>query len=137
MGFILAFFLSFSASCTNPDITENYDQLYIYTSPDRKAEQKLYVRFTGEAEIEYKILLIREDCKNEWSGTAKSSGGDGEIDEDADGNAYMAVEYRMETEAYFLGIRISEDREKVQLSYVANSQKVFCPPVTNELMYSE
>ncbi|MCE3296261.1 MAG: hypothetical protein K0R65_1975 [Crocinitomicaceae bacterium] len=138
MGFLLAVFISFSRLLAVPGIEEDYDKLYVFHSPDRSIEQKLYVRFTGRNEIGYKLLVTREDCENELEGIAKSSGGDGEIDEDADGNAYMAVEYRFENPDYYLGIRISEDKKKVKLAYAPNIDgKERCPVVANELMYSE
>ena len=138
MGFFLALFLSFSHLLTVPDIEENYDNLYVFHSPDRSVEQKLYVRHTAENEISYKLLIKRENCENELWGTAKSGNGDGEIDEDADGNAYLAIEYRFESPEYYLGIRISEDRQKVKIAYAPNIDgKERCPIVSNELMYSE
>lgn len=138
MGILLAVFFSISRLFAIPGIEEHYDQLYVYTSPDNSVKQKLYVRYTHPSEISYKLTIVREGCENELSGEAKNAGGDGEIDEDSDGNAYMAIEYRFESPQYYLGIRISEDKEKIKLSYAPNIDgRERCPIVANELMYSE
>jgi hypothetical protein len=93
------------------DIEKDYDQLYIYRSEDKAIVQKLFVKYLEKNKLAFKLVIIRANCDTEKNAVASSNAsGDGEIDEDADGNAYLAIEYKFEDKDSYLGIRISEDK---------------------------
>lgn len=125
----------------NKDIEKDYDNLYFYKSKARDVDQILYVKYNTEdkSKIFFKLVIVRENCEYEISGEAKTNNsGDAEIDEDADGNAYMAIEFKFENKEHFLAIRIAENKEMSKISYVRNdSGKEKCAFVKDELMYSE
>ena len=93
----------------------------------------------NKSKIFFKLVIVRENCEYEISGEAKTNtSGDAEIDEDADGNAYMAIEFRFENKEHFLAIRIAENKEMSKISYARNDNGVEkCAFVKDELMYSE
>ncbi len=129
---------SICISNTN-DLDSNYDNLYLYKSPNGDVIQKLYVKYDLENYIKYKLVLVKTKCKLELVGEAEANQElDGEIDEDADGNAYMAIEFKHQTEQFYLSIRIAEDKEKVKISYAPTLEvEDNCPILTDILMYSE
>ena len=121
------------------DIEKDYDQLYIYRSEDKAVVQKLYVKYIEKNKLAFKLVIVRAKCEAEKSAVASSNAsGDGEIDEDADGNAYLAIEYKFEDKDSYLGIRISEDKSLAKIVYSRNSTgEDLCPLVTEKIMYSE
>lgn len=121
------------------DIEKDYDQLYIYRSEDKAVVQKLFVKYLDKNKLAFKLVIIRANCDTEKNAVASSNAsGDGEIDEDADGNAYLAIEYKFEDKDCYLGIRISEDKTLAKIVYARNSEgEDLCPLVTEKIMYSE
>ncbi|MES2589568.1 MAG: hypothetical protein V4622_11365 [Bacteroidota bacterium] len=121
------------------EIETNYDNLYIFQSQERDVMQKLYVKYIDSTKIDFKIDLVRMNCQTEFSGVALTDlNVDSEIDEDEDGNAYMATEFKLETDDFFFAIRISEDKEKVKILYVKTKEEVDkCPFILDKLIYSE
>lgn len=121
------------------DIEKDYDQLYIYRSEDKAIVQKLFVKYLEKNKLAFKLVIIRANCDTEKNAVASSNAsGDGEIDEDADGNAYLAIEYKFEDKDSYLGIRISEDKTLAKIVYARNSEgEDLCPLVTEKIMYSE
>lgn len=121
------------------DIETDYDQLYVYLSPAKDVEQRLYVRYYDEYSLQYKLVIIRESCDYDISGTASaSSSGKTEVDKDSNGQAYAAVEFISKNSNLQVHLRISHDKEKAKIIMLGkNNSDNSCNFVNQQLMYSE
>ena len=83
------------------NLDSNYDNLYLYKSPNGDVIQKLFVKNDLKNDIKYKLVLVKTKCKLELVGEAQTNQElDGEIDEDTDGNAYLAGEFKHKTDQF-------------------------------------
>ncbi len=138
---VLYLLLLFSSpNLSNQEVKEElYQNSYSYQSKKKDVIQKLDLNYKDESIIEFKLKIITEDCQKEISCSASANlNQDFEIDEDESGEAYVAVEYRVDKDDYSLSIRISEDKQKVKIIYTSQIDgKEQCTFLSNILMIAE
>jgi hypothetical protein len=119
--------------------SEKYDSYFFYNAPERAATQQLYVIYNEDPSIWLKLVLVKEQCQFEFTALADANPyADVEIDEDDEGYAYAAIEYVIKNDQIYLSVRIAEDKEKAKIVCVSEMENVLkCPPLSNQLMYSE
>lgn len=121
------------------DIEQDYDQLYLYRSPKRDVEQRLYVKALANNRIQFRLIIIKENCDEAFDGEATVDlEQDPEIDEDGEGMAYSALAYLFSQPKFEMSLRIAEDKEKTIIQFEPNEENaVSCVPVSGKLMYAE
>ncbi|WP_300565027.1 hypothetical protein [Flavobacterium sp.] len=114
--------------------TNDYTLVYQYS--DGESNQILGINLIDKKMLKFHLVTETLPCDTEYWGKAenKNWNGDGEIDEDEDGG-YFVDEYFKEEKEYFIGIRLDEDLNKVQIKYIQkDSLETDCLPITGKIM---
>lgn len=112
------------------------DYTLVYQYSDGESNQILGINLIDKKMLKFHLVTETLPCDTEYWGKAenKNWNSDGEIDEDEDGG-YFVDEYFKEEKEYFIGIRLDEDLNKVQIKYIQkDSLKTDCLPITGKIM---
>lgn len=109
--------------------------LYVFENDTIK--QTVELSLCNEKEIVFKLISQNKQRKqvSKIEGIAKNKGGDIELDEDAEGNAYPVNEYIYEKECW-LAFRIDRDtKTKMRINEAdCNLHNLYCPFASVDLL---
>jgi len=102
-----------------------------YKYEDEYIVQTLHVKFLSKTQMEFVLASESKKARevSEIAGTAINSGGDYEIDEDEEGNAYPVVEYIFDNNCW-LSFRFDADTKtklRITETNCEDSRKPECP----------
>lgn len=150
MAILFSFILFLFAPETNPvtkdiwvvrpvDIEQDYDQLYMFRTAKRDVEQRLYVKNLGGDKIQFRLIIIRENCDEAYDGEAVTNlEVDPEIDEDETGTAYSSHAFLYSNSKFDLTMRIADDKQRTILQFEPSEKDaVSCLPVSDKIMIAE
>jgi hypothetical protein len=112
----------------------------VYVFENDTIKQTVELSFCNEKDIVFKLIsqnkLRKQEAKIE--GIAKIKGGDIEIDEDVEGNAYPVNEYIYEKDCW-IAFRIDKDsKTKIRINEAdCNFRNLYCPYASVDLLVKQ
>ncbi|KAF0128603.1 MAG: hypothetical protein FD155_3161 [Bacteroidetes bacterium] len=112
----------------------------VYVFENDTIKQTVELSLCNEKEIAFKLISQNKQRKQESKieGIAKIKGGDIELDEDAEGNAYPVNEYIYEKDCW-LAFRIDKDtKTKIRINEAdCNLHNLYCPFASVDLLVKQ
>ena len=96
-----------------------FETIFEHIDTEENSTQTLAVSWITDDSIEFRLVTDNDLCGTDYWGNAKNTNRDTdpELDEDENGDSYLAAEYVAEQETYALSIRISVEKDKARIIY--------------------